>query len=202
MLKIKKRVIINLIGIFYLLLGIVAIINTIYQEDLAPILWFCYIGVLLLGIGALRKDDLLVASQLNILTIPLIIWSIDLVYGMVFGQTLFGVVDYFFLPGPLIGKLISLQHLFTIPLGFFLLSLISLKRKDVWKVSFAELIIVFSITRLFTAEAYNINCVYMPCINLSIGAGIYPFVWFALSFLGVFLINLMIVKLFVKERKG
>ncbi len=106
----KKRLIINLIGFFYLLFGVSAIVNTIYQNNSAPLLWFCYVGMILLGIGALRKDSLLVASQLNILAIPLIVWTIDLIYGLIMGQTLFGVVDYFFLPGPLLGKIIGSEE--------------------------------------------------------------------------------------------
>lgn len=196
----KKRTIINLIGFFYLLIGISAIVNTIYQEDLAPLLWFCYVGMILLGIGALRKDSLLVVSQLNILAIPLIVWTIDLIYGLIMGQTLFGVVDYFFLPGPLIGKIISLQHLFTIPLGIYLLFLVKLKRKDAWKLSFATLIILFFITRFFTTEFYNINCVYEPCMNFNVVTSIYPIVWFSVSFIGVFLTNFVIVKFLTRSK--
>ena len=198
----KKRLIINLIGFFYLLFGVSAIVNTIYQNNSAPLLWFCYVGMILLGIGALRKDSLLVASQLNILAIPLIVWTIDLIYGLIMGQTLFGVVDYFFLPGPLLGKIISLQHLFTIPLGIYLLFLVKLKRKDAWKLSFVTLIILFLITRIFTLEIDNINCVYQSCINYSIGNGIYPFIWFAVSFLGVFITNKIIIKFLKKSKKS
>jgi hypothetical protein len=198
----KKRLIINLIGFFYLLFGVSAIVNTIYQNNSAPLLWFCYVGMILLGIGALRKDSLLVASQLNILAIPLIVWTIDLIYGLIMGQTLFGVVDYFFLPGPLLGKIISLQHLFTIPLGIYLLFLVKLKRKDAWKLSFVTLIILFLITRIFTLEIDNINCVYQSCINYSIGNGIYPFIWFAVSFLGVFITNKIIIKFLKKPKKS
>ena len=196
----KKRLIINLIGFFYLLFGVSAIVNTIYQNNSAPLLWFCYVGMILLGIGALRKDSLLVASQLNILAIPLIVWTIDLIYGLIMGQTLFGVVDYFFLPGPLLGKIISLQHLFTIPLGIYLLFLVKLKRKDAWKLSFVTLIILFFITRFFTAEFYNINCVYKPCMNFNFGTSIYPIVWFFVSFVGVFLTNSFIVKLLTRSK--
>ena len=196
----KKRLIINLIGFFYLLFGVSAIVNTIYQNNSAPLLWFCYVGMILLGIGALRKDSLLVASQLNILAIPLIVWTIDLIYGLIMGQTLFGVVDYFFLPGPLLGKIISLQHLFTIPLGIYLLFLVKLKRKDAWKLSFVTLIILFFVTRFFTAEFYNINCVYEPCMNFSFGTSIYPIVWFFVSFVGVFLTNSLIVKFLTRSK--
>ena len=118
------------------------------------------------------------------------------------GQTLFGVVDYFFLPGPLLGKIISLQHLFTIPLGIYLLFLVKLKRKDAWKLSFVTLIILFLITRIFTLEIDNINCVYQSCINYSIGNGIYPFIWFAVSFLGVFITNKIIIKFLKKPKKS
>lgn len=73
-----KNIILNLIGILYIILGIGAIINTIYLElGLAPILWFSYIGIILIGIGVLSKNHLLILSQLNILIIPYLFWNID-----------------------------------------------------------------------------------------------------------------------------
>jgi hypothetical protein len=191
----KKRVILKLISFIFLIFGIAAIINTIYRADLAPILWLCYIGMILLGIGVFKNDSILIVSQLNILAIPLIFWNIDFFYGLLNNSvTLFGIVDYYFIPGPLTGKIISSQHLFTIPLSLLALYLIKIKNIDIWKISFFQLIIVFIVTRLITSPVSNVNCVFHPCANF-IPESYYLITWFVLGFFLVYLTNYIIIRL-------
>ena len=87
------------------------------------------------------------------------------------GNELFGIATYFLIPGPILGKIVTSQHLFTLPLSIFALYLIKIKRKDAWKFSFVELAIVFFVTILITSEKYNINCVYNNCLNFNVGVG-------------------------------
>jgi len=190
----NKNIVINSIGILFLILGIGAIINTIYCDcGYAPILWICYIALVLIGIGALRKDDLLVMSQLNILAIPLVVWSVDFFYILITGGSLLGVADYFFLPGPIISKIITTQHLFTIPLGIYLLYLIKIKNKKAWSVSIIEVGVLFFASRFFTLPSENVNCAYYSCANFSLPI-YYPLVWFASYFAMIFLVNFVLMR--------
>jgi len=186
----KKEIILNVIGSFFLLMGIAAVLNAIYLKDYYGILWFCYAGLILIGISILKRNSYLLTAQLNILAIPLILWTIDFIYTLFNGQSIFGVVDYFFIRGPLFAKIISLQHLFTIPLSFYALYLIKIKREDTWKLSFAEIVVVYIITVILTPEANNINCVYGPCINFV--PRFYTLFWFVSSFLMVFVTSFAI----------
>ncbi len=188
-----KKITLNIIGVLFITWGIAAIINTLYRDDLAPILWLCYIGIILLGIGALKKDSFLITSQINILAVPLIFWTIDFFSFLINGKTLFGIVDYYFIPGPVIGKIISSQHLFTIPLSFYAIYLIKLKRTDAWKISFIQLILIFLATRIFTDPGENVNCVFSSCLNFTVSY--YPLMWFVSTFLMVLLINFLIIKM-------
>ncbi len=193
-------------GILFLIIGITAVINTLYQNTqrdlgLASILWFSCIGMILLGIGTLKKDSSLILSQLNILGIPYIFWNIDFYYHLIKGHSLFNIADYFFIEGPLLGKIISSQHLITVPLALVLIYLIGLKRKDAWKLSFIQLIIVFFATRLVTTYEENVNCVFSNCANFDFGFW-YPLQWFMAMFLLVFVTNWIVVKLFWREKRA
>ena len=159
-----------------------------------------YISLILLGIGALKKDGFLIASQIIILGIPYVFWNIDFYYYLINGRTLFGIVDYFFVPGSFIGKLISSQHLFTIPVSLYSLYLIKLKRNDFWKVSFLQVAAVFFVTRLATSPEKNVNCVFKSCTNFNFGLP-YILEWFLVYFAMVLFANLIInrIKIFTKN---
>lgn len=201
----REKLILNFMGVFFLALGIISIVNTLYMgfvfnAGLANILWFCYVAMILLGIGILRRDKFIVVSQISILAIPLLFWNIDFFYFIINGRSLFNIVDYFFIPGISLGKIISLQHLLTIPLAGYAIYLMKLDTKESWKIGVAELFILFFITRLMTNPIENVNCVFENCANFDFGF-YYPLQWFIAMFLMVYVTNWVIVKLFYKESK-
>lgn len=199
----KKEIILNIIGVIFLILGISAILNTLFnlEQGLAPILWFSYIGLILLAIGVLRRDSYLIAAQLCILAIPYLFWNVDFFYYLFQGKSLFGIVDYFFIPGAIMGKIISSQHLFNLPLSLIAIYLIGLKRKDFWKVAFFEVAVLFFITRIFTDYEKNVNCVYHNCANFNFGLW-YPLEWFLAYFVMIIIANLIIVRIFYDGKNG
>jgi len=183
----KNKLLFSL-GIFIFLYGITAIIYSLYQGESSWIFWICYIGLVLIGIGALKKDEILIKCQLNILTIPLLIWTIDFIIILIFGNSLFNTSSYFFELKPF-AKIISLEHLFLIPLGFTCLFLLKkqinyqkstqpaqkLKQKAIQKskqtkitliISFIQIIFIFTLTRLLTSPSENVNCVFKSCTSL------------------------------------
>ena len=188
-----KNNILNVIGVLFLIFGVAAILNTILNAELglAPILWMSYIGLILLGIGILRKNSYLIASQVNILLIPYIFWNIDFYYYLINGNSLFAIVDYVFTSGPLLGKIITSQHLFNIPLSLYCLYLIKLKKSDAWKISFFQIAAVFFVTRLVTMPEENVNCVFRNCANFDFGI-YYPIEWFTAYFLMALITNFAI----------
>jgi len=195
MKKTEDRIIYS-IGILFLLLGIAAVINTIYRGNFQGILWLCYIGIVIIGFGILKKDSLLITSQLNILFIPLIIWTIDFLHFILTGNELLGIVNYFFDPSfPLISKIISMQHLFTIPLSIYALHKLKPKKINAWKFSFIQLVFIFIITKILTQPENNINCVYESCMNITLNTISYPIVWFISVFLLVLITNRLISKI-------
>ncbi len=195
-----NRVLINSIGIILLAFGISAIINTILhaEEGLAPILWLSYICLILLAIGVLRKDSSLIASQICIIAIPYLFWNIDFFHYLINGESLFGIVDYLFKPGELVGKIIGLQHIFNLPLSLIVLSIIKLKRTDFWKISVMQIVIVFFITRLVTDYEKNVNCVYHNCANFDFGLP-YELEWFLGYAIMIFITSWFLLKIFYRK---
>jgi len=201
-----KSILLNIIGVFFLILGIVAIANSTYNQNPIEILYLCYLGLILIGIGILTKRSFIIMSQVYILTIPLMVWNIDFLYWIIFNKPLFGVANYFFSEGySIIGKIVSLQHLFTIPLSIYAAGLIGIKRKDAWKWSFIQIILVFIAVTLFSPPELNLNCVFNPCINIHFGLP-YKLTWFltifSITFITSVLLNLLPIMKVKKDKKN
>jgi len=192
-----NKIVVFIIGILFFVFGIAAIVNTLrhVNEGLAPILWFSYIGLIVLAIGCFKRDGSLIASQLCILIIPYIIWNVDFFTYLFTGMSVWGTADYIFASGALFGKVISLQHIFNMPLSLFVLYLIGLKRKDFWKISAFEIVILFFVSRLFTDYERNVNCVYHNCASFDFGIW-YPLQWFLAYAVMIGLTSWVLVKLF------
>jgi hypothetical protein len=187
-----RNLILVIMGVFFISLGMAAIFASLYISRPHQIFWLCYMGLILLGIGMIRKDSFLIASQLNILLIPFIFWNIDFFYYLFNNAPLWGLTDYFFSEEfYLAGKIISSQHFLSIPLSFLGLWLIGLKRKDSWKVSLIQVAIVFVSVRLFTPVDANINCVFDRCLELTLGLP-YFIEWFTIYGLMIILSSIII----------
>lgn len=181
------------LGVIYIALGILAIFNSFYFDNQANIFWFCYLGVFLIGVGMIANKEKLVRSQLYILIIPDIVWIVDfLSYYFIGGNTLLGIVDYIFIAGPLLPKLVSLQHIVTVPLGLYLARAMDFKKDWIWLVSVAQLAVFFVLTRLFTSAEENINCAWRVCGDVIPEVSLYPLWWFALGTIMIFLTKLMV----------
>ena len=196
-----KSITLKVLGLFFILISIIAITYAIFNGKLYQLFWICYIAILLIGIGILTNNSYLIITQINILFIPLIIWNIDFSYLITTKTPLWGITDYFFVwQNSAIGKFISLQHVYTIPLALLALYFIKIKRKDTWKISLLEITLIFILTKIFTAEQQNINCVFNSCIPLNTHLP-YNFTWFICFFIIILFTNFIINLLpFLKDK--
>ena len=197
----KDKIKLVIIGLILVAIGAFALGYNIYMGRYYNLLWFCYIGLVLLGLGAIFRNGDLIMTQLNILTIPLLIWIVDFGYYYFFNRPLFGISNYFFEPSyGAIDKFISIQHLFTLPLAFYALSIIKIREIDMWSWSFGQAVLTYVITLLFVSAAYNIN--YINSISfLTIDLGrYYPLAWMGVAFIGVYATNAVIAALDVFNR--
>jgi hypothetical protein len=199
-MKKREDLILNCIGIFFLVFGILAILNSFYSGNPYQVFWLCYIGLILIGFGVLKRNSFIVMSQIYILTIPFLIWNVDFIYWIFVGDSLWGITDYFFIDKALnLGKIISLQHLFTIPVSLYVVKKIRLKRKDAWKLSFFQITIFFILGSLLTPKEANINCVFEQCTNFTLGLP-YTIEWFLIFFFMTFITSFVLNFLFFKKK--
>jgi hypothetical protein len=176
-----KKIILNIIGVYFLILGIIAISLSLIRQMPTQILYACYIGIILIGIGILTRKGFLILSQIYIITIPSIFWAIDFLHWLIFKTPLWGMTDYFFFNSVItIDKFVSLQHFYAIPLAIYAAKLIG-KEKNAWKLSLIQLVIIFIAVKILSPSELNINCVFYSCININ---WILPYnlVWFLVSF--------------------
>lgn len=195
----KENIMLKFIGILFFMLALAAILNTLYQKNPEGTLWLCYTALFIISLGMIFKNDALIISQLNILTIPLFVWIVDFFsyfYLGSSGQTLLGITEYMFTEGNVISKMISLQHFFTIPFSLGVLSMIKAKRKYAWIVSFVQLVLFFAVSRLFTSPEKNINYVYRFAEYNLVSPHMYPLVWFAGFFVMVVITNVILERMF------
>lgn len=192
MRKKYKFILLDIIGVFFLFLGIVSIANSMYYQHPTQILYLCYFGLIFIGIGILTKRSYIIMSQVYILAIPLSIWSIDFLYQLILNKPLLGITDYFFLnSGIYLWKITTLHHLFTVPLAIYAASLIGLKKKDAWIWSFIQIILIFIVVTLLSDPELNINCVFNPCINVYFGLP-YRLTWFLIIFTMTFITSVLL----------
>ena len=199
MKKRPREIILKTIGIAFILLGLLACFNTFYFNIPFTIFWLCYVSLILLGVGIFIKSDLLVQSQFYLLTIPNTIWSIDFLYNLFSSDTLFGITDYIFIAGPMLPKLVSLQHLITLPIMIYVIILMKPKHIGAIYLSIFEVSLTYLFARLFTPEVFNVNCVYRPCMPIETPS-FYPFWWFLVVILMIIGTH-EVLKLIVEKKK-
>ncbi|MFH1607739.1 MAG: hypothetical protein ABIA78_01260 [archaeon] len=199
--KKTKFLLLDILGIFFLVWGIIAISVSMYNQNPTQVLYMCYLGLILIGVGILTKRSFIIMSQIYILAIPLIVWDIDFLHWLILNKPLFGITNYFFAEGhSIIGKIISLQHLFTVPVAIYASKIIGVKRKDAWKWSFIQIIFVYIFISLLSNPDININCVFNSCINVYFGLP-YRLTWFIIIFGMTFLTSLGINYFILKKIK-
>jgi hypothetical protein len=190
----KEKIITRTTGILFLSLGIIAILNEIYRKNPGIILWSCYISLIIIGIGFLKKDKTIVESQINFLAFPLLFWTFDFLQYLFTGKSFLGISDYFFRQGEIISKIITTQHLWSLPLSIFSIRYLKSKKNSkisiVYSIIFA--ILIFLGSRIFASRESNINIVYSI---FGITGIQYVFLWFGGVFLIIFTTYFVLKKL-------
>ncbi|SRR3989344_3543117 len=205
MLKKHQNLVLNFLGVILILLGIAAIFNAFYYEGLEryyAVFWMCYTSLIIIGFGMLFKKGDLIKSQIYILAIADLFWIVDFFSIILLKKSLFGITEYFFYPGPLLPKIVTLQHLIVIPIAIYALSFLKFKRENGWKLSLLQLTAFYIVTKTLTPTSLNINCVHRACGTLLGDLGkFYPLAWFLSAFAIVFITRFIFIKLYEKLDK-
>ena len=197
--KIKlKENILNALAVLFIVYGIFAMEYAVYRGKPEWVLWFCYVGLIIMGFGMLAKSSRIIVSQLNLLVIPLTIWLVDFFSRLFTGGHLFGTTKYFYdrdLLWP--ARLISLEHFFLVPLGILTIYLIRKKVSFAWVISIVEATGIYIFLKIFSSGEYNVSCIFESCFPYVPNDEWYPLRWFVIVFSMIFITQFMFL-LFVK----
>ena len=216
--KIRKLInkinLLDIIGTFLFIFGIFSMIFSVFRGEPIWVFWLCYVGMIIIGIGIFMRSKVLIISQLNILTIPLLIWDIDFIYQLITGNNLWGVAGYFFNELIIFARIISLEHLFLLPLTFTALYLINkkqinkktnnkLKNKinldSPWIISILQTTILYFLVKFLNDGTGNVNCVRESCWDfLPTFSNYFTIEYFIVIFSIILFTNFVIIKLFNK----
>jgi hypothetical protein len=197
----SERFIFIVLGLFFMFVGFYSIYFNFNYDDLSLIFWFCYVGSIVIGLGFIFKKNNLVVSQLNILLVPLFVWSVDFFYELFFGVPLWGFSSYFFEEGNFLRRLVILQHVYTIPISLFALMRKSYFSRNIWVISFLESLILFIFTRIFVQDE-NVNWVLNKFPGIITNYFLYVLLWIFGLFIFTYLTNFFLYKLFIQNKKS
>jgi hypothetical protein len=168
-----------ILGIVFIIFAITGMVDSFIFYGANSYFWICYPALLLIGLALLINNNQILQSQFIILAVVDFIWTIDFI-SVLFGRDLFGVTS-FVLDQHIVPRIVSMQHLFVVPIIFFFIY----KKKINYYIpiiSAVEVAILYVFTIMLTEEKSNINCVFRSCVPIEFSASIYPYVWFGLYF--------------------
>ena len=194
-----KTILLIIIGIIFLVYGLFAMGYAIYRGKPDWIFWACYVVMVIMGIASFMRSGYLIAAGLSVVATYLITLDVDFLYQLIFGKPLWGITNYFFKELFLAARLISLEHLFLVPLGLFAIYLTGLKRKDHWKISIMATMAIMGATLLLTNPSYNVNCAFISCIPVFSNVPYYSLTWLLFIIATIFVNAFIINKLFYRK---
>lgn len=195
----KTRNILNFIGIFFLITGILQYVVPVSEGNYAHFIWFSGHVIILLGVGILLRNRFLVTAELCIALIPETFWSVDFLGKIFFNKYILGVTSYMFEQKFRIVTMLNLQHLLIVPFGLAALWHMRID-KNGWKGSLIHGLIIW-ILSLMAGQIYNINCVFRSCIPYLAGLSNYMILWPLIVFAIILLSNIVLQIVYTENKK-
>lgn len=190
----KKERILNIIGVVLLLMGITVLVEHSVFGRWQYSVWFCNHAMIISGLAVLFRNRFWLTAMLNWSLIPLSLWVIDFIGKVFFGVYIFRITEYMF-DGTLLAHIISLQHLFTVPLMLYAMYLLGKPARWAWLGTTLHAAILWIISYYIITPDYNINCVHQACISMRWLPG-YVHVWPFIGILMFFVTNWFLVWIF------
>jgi hypothetical protein len=202
----NKKIILYVIASVFILIVLFIIISLLLEKEYVSLLWMCYTAMALIAVGIIMKKPDLILSQIIILFIPDLLWIIDSFFILITGNYLLGITRYLFIGDrTLLQQVLSTQHLVTVPLALFALSLMKIKKS--YKpliIGLAEIMFFFGIMFITSFGGGGVNCLPDPtCVSITFPTFIpYYIIWIVLQFSFVIISYFAVTSLpFIKLKK-
>ena len=98
-------------------------------------------------------------------------------------------------------RIISLEHLFLVPLALLALYLIKMGKRGAWIISFVEALAAFWLTRILTNPEYNVNYAFKSIFPPDAGGDGYFFRWLFYVLSMIIVTNFIINKIPIFRKK-
>ncbi len=165
MAKSKKEKILDVLGWFFLALGLITFFWYALIRDWRYAVWFCNHAMIIVGLAILKRNRFWLTAMLNWALIPVGLWIIDFLVRLLFGVHLFRITEYMF-QRPWWQDLLSLQHLVTVPLMLWAMYLLGRPHARAWLGTAIHGAVLWVISYFLISPDYNINCVYETCARV------------------------------------
>jgi hypothetical protein len=190
----KKELILDILGWFFIALGLVSVISHVVFGNWRYAVWFCNHAMIITGIAVLCRNRFWLTAMLNWSLIPVSLWAIDFVGKVLFDVYIFGMTEYMFVG---IGwmNIIGLQHLFTVPLMLYAMHLIGKPSQNAWLGTTLHAAILWVVSYFFITPDYNINCAHTACQPMQ-WLPYYTVLWPVVAVLLFYISNKLLVWIF------
>ena len=197
----KKKFILNFIGIFLIVLGLVRIFQLLFFGVPVHVFWFCNHILVFMGVAILFRSSFWSIAEFQLLFFGEFFWVISFLLYWVFGIAIPGSSAYLLYDEVFINLISILIHLLTLPLGLIAIFLLKKPGKHSWKGSLLHFGFLVPFIIYFGAE-YNLNCVLRPCFDFVPNFLLYPlFIFLVYLFFTVIPINYLLNYLIKRSNK-
>ena len=199
-MNLNKNLILNVIGIFLIILGIIRILQLIFFGTWIHSFWLCNHILIFMGIAILFRNSFWLIAEFSFLFFGQLIWIF-----MFLSYALFGIIipggSVHLIHGPGFINVISLlAHFLTLPLGFIAILFLNKKEKFAWKGSILHSLILFPFV-IYFGSRYNLNCLFNPCLGWIPNFSLYP-IFIYVFYFGVLVIPVVwLINLTVGRKK-
>lgn len=154
------------LGIILLLVWVIDLVDkstNIYGPP-SQALWFCSVMVLVLGIGFLLRSGMVLVAALAMMLVVQPPWLLDF-FLQPGGKSFDGMASYVYGPGFQPWQfLITLRHVFMIPLGVLGVALLGRKSRMAYVIVIAFIAALLLSSYAVPPSEENMNCIHEPCI--------------------------------------
>jgi hypothetical protein len=162
--KKRKKIILNLLGIFLILLGLIRIIQLLFFGVPMHVFWLCNHVIVIIGVAILLRNQFILIGEFSFLFIGQLIWIIGFLMFNIFGIIFEGNSTYLIYDSIFINLITILVHFLTLPLAFWAILLLNKKEKFAWITGLVHSAVLAPIVLLF--PHYNLNCLNSPCLAI------------------------------------
>jgi hypothetical protein len=180
-MKINQNTILNFIGVFLIVLGLIRIFQLLFFGVPVHIFWLCNHVIVIMGIAILMRKSSLLIGEFSFLFVGQLVWIIGFLMYFIFGVTLQGSSAYLIYDRAFVNWVSILVHFLTLPLGLWAIIILGKKSKFAWVWGLGHALVLLPFV-IYFGNKYNLNCFFEPCISAIPNSAVYPFLVISLYF--------------------